>query len=160
MGSTLIITSVEALQKEINQLLSNRKEEWGIYLSLNKSQKSAAEAFSKAGIGTDRLFFIDCVATQQARRDVLHFKPTELEQVEYAVKMYIDEIPGRKFVLVDALSTLLIYNDVNKVAKFVKEVTEFADGKDVSVFAFTPKTQGEELLQKIYNFFDEVKGKK
>ena len=67
------------------------------------------------------------------------------------------DIKGEKFLIIDALSTLLIYNDENKVAKFVKEITEYASQNDVDVIAFSPKTKGEELLNKIFNFFDKVK---
>jgi hypothetical protein len=54
---------------------------------------------------------------------------------------------------------LLIYNNENRVAIFMKEVTEYASDNDVHVIAFSPKTQGEELLDKIFNFFDKVEGK-
>jgi archaellum biogenesis ATPase FlaH len=63
-------------------------------------------------------------------------------------------------LIIDALSTLLIYNNENKVAAFVKEITEYAQDYDVEVIALSPKTKGEELLNKIFNFFDEVKKNK
>jgi len=36
------------------------------------------------------------------------------------------------------------------------EVTEYASKNDVTVVAFSPETKGEELLNKIFNFFDKV----
>ena len=51
---------------------------------------------------------------------------------------------------------MLIYNNENRVAQFVKEITEYASQKDVEVIALSPKTKGEELLNKIFNFFDKV----
>jgi len=60
-------------------------------------------------------------------------------------------------LIIDALSTLLIYNNENKVAAFVKEVTEYASENEVQIVAFSPETKGEELLNKIFNFFDKVK---
>jgi archaellum biogenesis ATPase FlaH len=62
-------------------------------------------------------------------------------------------------MIIDALSTLLIYNNENKVAKFVQEITDYASENQVYVVAFSPKTQGEELLNKIFNFFDKVEKK-
>jgi len=76
-----------------------------------------------------------------------------------AIKQFIKDIPGEKYLVIDALSTLLIYNNENKVAIFVKEMTEYASEHDVKILAFSPKTQGEELLDKIFNFFDKVERK-
>jgi archaellum biogenesis ATPase FlaH len=96
------------------------------------------------------------VTTEKSRDDVLHISPEQLDMLSNAIKEFIKEINGEKYLLIDALSTLLIYNNENKVAKFVKEVTECATDNNVKMIAFSPKTQGEELLNKIFNFFDKV----
>lgn len=156
MVSKLIITSVEKLQKEITEIVRALKKNPGIYVSLNKTQKSAESALKKEEIDTKKLFFIDCVTEEKIKEDVLHIKPNDLEQLSYAINRFIDEIPGEKFLIIDALSTLLIYNNENKVAAFVKEITEYASKSKINVIAISPKTRGEELLNKIFNFFDEV----
>jgi archaellum biogenesis ATPase FlaH len=158
MPSLLAIVSVESLQKEINRTVSAFNIP-GIYVSLNKTQKSIEEIFRKQGIDTSKIFFIDCVTSEKTRDDVLHIPPTQLDRLGYAVSSFIKQIPGSKFLIIDALSTLLIYNDENKVAAFVKEITEYASRNDVKVIAFSPETKGEELLNKIFNFFDQVKKK-
>ncbi|MFH0971026.1 MAG: hypothetical protein V1835_00515 [Candidatus Micrarchaeota archaeon] len=160
MGSLLIITSVESLQKEIISSIKDANGKYGVYISLNRPQKNAEETLKKARIDARKLFFVDCVSSLQEEGDVLHVKPKELDKLSCAITSYIREIPGEKYLLIDALSTLLIYNDENKVAQFVKEVTEFSSEKGVNVIAFSPKTRGEDLLNKIYNFFDEVRGNK
>lgn len=156
MPSLLIITPVEKLQKKINSVVKSFKNTIGIYVSLNKSQKSMENLLKKAGINTKRLFFIDCVTTEKTRDDVLHIPPDRLDLLSTAILAFIREIKEEKFLIIDALSTLLIYNSENNVAKFAKEVTEYAAHKNVKVIAFSPKTEGEELLNKIFNFFDRV----
>ncbi|MEM4267359.1 MAG: hypothetical protein QXK37_00855 [Candidatus Woesearchaeota archaeon] len=156
MASLLIITPVEKLQPEINKVAKTMESIPGVYLSLNKTQKSAEEALKKAGVKTDKLFFIDCVTSEKIRDDVLHIRPERLDLLSSAVTEFVRDIKGPKFILIDAISTLLIYNDENKVAKFVKEITECADANDVAVIALSPSTRGEELLNKIFNFFDSV----
>jgi archaellum biogenesis ATPase FlaH len=157
MTSILIISDVESLQKKISETINSFRGIPGIYVSLNKTQKSTEEALKKVGIKTNKIFFIDCVTSEQRRDDVLHFHPTELEEMSYAIKDFMQEIKGKKFLIIDALSTLLIYNDENKVAKFVKATVDFASENNVELIAFTPKLKGEELLTKIFNFFDKVK---
>jgi archaellum biogenesis ATPase FlaH len=159
MASTLIIISVENLQKEVNDIVKTFNKMPGIYVSLNKTHESIENILKSNKINTNKLFFIDCVTSEQKRDDVLHISPRELGKLSSAISTFIKDIPGKKFLIIDALSTLLIYNDENKVARFVKETIEYASEKDVEVIALSPKTKGEELLNKIFNFFDKVKKK-
>ena len=131
----------------------------GIYISLNKTQKSVEDIFKKSGINTRRIFFIDCVTSKKTRDDVLHIAPDRLDLLDSAVGAFIEDITGKKFLVIDALSTLLIYNSEDSVARFVKKMTEYASEKDVQIVSLSPKTKGEELLNKIFNFFDKVEGR-
>jgi archaellum biogenesis ATPase FlaH len=156
MTSVLVITGVENLQEEILRAVKPLQDIPGVYVSLNKTQKSTEDMLKRAGIKTDKLFFIDCVTEYRTREDVLHIAPQDLLTLAQAVDYFIKEIPGEKFLIIDALSTLLIYNDENKVAQFVRQVTETSSEHDVSCISFSPSTKGEDLLNKIFNFFDEV----
>ncbi len=156
MTSILEITSVENLQGRINRVVKSFKGIPGIYVSLNKTQRSTENILKKDNIKTEKLFFIDCVTSEKIRDDVLHIAPDKLYLLSAAINDFVKYIHRGKFLIIDALSTLLIYNDENKVANFVKEVTEYASANDVKVVAFSPKTKGEELLNQIFNFFDKV----
>jgi len=157
MVSTLIITSVEKLQSEIDKTIKSLGKLVGIYVSLNKSQKSIESILNKNRISTKKLFFIDCVSNEKTREDVLHISPRELDKLSYAIRAFIKDIKDEKFIILDALSTLLIYNDENSVAEFVQKITEYANENEANLIALSPSTKGEELLNKIFNFFDEVK---
>jgi len=159
MASTLIVTSVEKLQSEIVSALKQVKNKTGIYISLNKSQKSTEAFLKKNGINTKKLFFIDCVTEEKTRDDVLHIPPDKPKLLKAAVHTFLQDVQQDTFLIVDALSTLLIYNSENTVAQLVKDITTCACEHDVTTIAFSPKTKGEELLNKIFNFFDEVKKK-
>ena len=150
MSSQLIITPVEKLQDEINRTISSFSGTPGVYVSLNKTQKGVEEILQKNKIDISKLFFIDCVSAENAKEDALHISPNDLDNLSYAINDFIKEISGEKFLVIDALSTLLIYNSENKVAAFVKEVTEYASGQDVKVIALSPSTKGEDLLNKIF----------
>ena len=170
MGSKLIIVPVARLQSEV---VGAVKAVGGsvIYVSLNKSFEKMEELFD--GVNRKKLFFIDCVSSKVVSGNVLYVSPRELDKLVYGIKTFGNEVEGKKVVVIDGLSTLLIYNSENRVAAFVKEVVGFAApkgvppaqmasanadkvGNDVDVVAFAPKTEGEELLTKIFNFFDEV----
>jgi len=157
MSSLLVITPVEKLQTRINSLVKSYKNIPGIYVSLNKTTKSIENIFKQNGINTNKLFFIDCITSEKTRDDVMHIAPDQLDLLSSAINAFVKDIKEKKFLVIDALSTLLIYNDENKVAKFIKEIIEYASQHDVDIIAFSPKTKGEELLNKIFNFFDKVK---
>lgn len=159
MTSLLIITPVDKVQSAINAVVKFFKDTQGIYVSLNKPHKTVEQNLKRIGLDTKKTFFIDCVSTIEAE-DVLQVKPDNLEFLQTSIITFIDKIEGRKFIIIDGLSTLLIYNAENKVAKFVQKITEYASRAKVEVIAFSPQTTtGEGLLTKIFNFFDKVKGK-
>ena len=49
MASLLIITPVEKLQEKANYIVKSFKDMSGIYISLNKTQKSVEDIFKKTG---------------------------------------------------------------------------------------------------------------
>jgi archaellum biogenesis ATPase FlaH len=157
--STLIIVNVERMQDETNKIVKLNCALPIVYVSLNKTHANLKKIFTEKGLDMSNIFFVDCVTNEQKSEDVMHVKPTELDRLEFIINSFIKEIAGKKLLIIDALSTLLIYNNENKVAQFVKSVSEYASEKDVEVVALSPKTEGEELLRKIFNFFNKVEKK-
>jgi len=156
MKSSLIVVPVSQLLQKIVDIVGVVGDVI-IYVSLNKNAEEMREIFMKSKKTVSNLFFIDCVSREGKSPDVLHIAPNELDKLDYAIRSFKDEIAGKKLIVLDALSTLLIYNNENKVAAFVNKVVNYAQVEDVSVLAFTPETKEEELLTKIFNFFDEVR---
>jgi KaiC/GvpD/RAD55 family RecA-like ATPase len=161
--SILVITPLEKLQQDLNDVMKvlTKKGISGVYVSLNKPYRSIQQIFSDNKIDTGKVFYIDCIASKEAKaekvREVLHIDdPTDLRLLDDSIKSYLKEMPGEKYVVIDALSTLLIYNDKKEVAKFVKSLTEHAVEFKVKTVALSPKTGDNELLTYIFNFFDKV----
>jgi len=155
MKSLLVVVPVAQLLQKVVDVVGS-VEDSVIYVSLNKTAEGMKIIFAK-GKDVPNMFFIDCINHEKKSEDILHINPNELEKLDYAIRLFKDEIEGKKVIVLDALSTLLIYNSENKVAAFVEKVVDYAREEGVSVLAFTPKTEEEELLTKVFNFFDEVK---
>lgn len=158
MGSVLITTSVENLGNGINSVVQTFGDVYGIYISLNKTQSAILKTLEKSKISSKKIFFIDCVSSSQDKNSVV-IKPSDTNEILLAIKSFVKEIPSRKYILIDSLATLMIYNDINKVANFVRTLTQFASQKGVEVVALTQKAEGEKLFDKIFNFFDKVEKK-
>lgn len=162
--SVLTIVPVEKLQKNINKTIKGLTAKGipGVYVCFNRPQRAANASLEKEGIDTGRVFFIDCIATSlgnssgKAENTVHVQSPADLTSLRIAIDEFIEKIPGRKFLVVDALATLLIYNSEELVLKFVKSLMEMAR-KDIEIFVLTPDTKGGELINKVSLFFDEVK---
>jgi KaiC/GvpD/RAD55 family RecA-like ATPase len=155
MTSLLVIAPIREIQNKMNSLVKNLENITGIYVSLNEPQENVQYILKKVGINTENLFFIDCFVSKEKNSDILRIDPARLDLLNAAVESLIKKIEGQKILVIDALSTLLIYNDENKVVKFVKKLIEDCSRNGVRVVAFTPKTE-EKLLIKISNFFDGI----
>lgn len=159
MTSLIIIAPVGELQNKINSVLKSFRGAPVIYVTLNKSPERIEDNLEKARINTDKTFFIDCVSSEKTRDDVVYIAPTDLHLLACAIDAFMKDIPGEEFLVIDALSTLLIYNKINKVAKFVKEITGYSSRYQTKIIAFTAETKGEELSNKVFHFFDKVEKK-
>ena len=112
MASLLTIAPVDQLQSEIASSVRERTTP-GIYVSLNKSHKGSETFLKKAKVNTQQLFFIDCVTTEKKEEGAIHVSPDDLEILKSTIYSFVDQIKGRHFLVIDALSTLLIYNNEN-----------------------------------------------
>lgn len=159
MKSELILVDVHDLQQETIEKMQAINEKVGIYICLNRSRQSTEKSLKDAGIDVTKIFFIDCVSADKIREDVLHIQPRFLGPLYEAIEEFVDNIAEEKFLIIDALSTLLIYNDDQKVANFVKKIIDRSAKDKLHFISFTPKTKGEELLSKIFGYFDFVENK-
>ncbi len=102
MASLLVITSIEKLQNEINSVVKSFKDIPGIYVSLNKTQKSIESILKQDGINTNELFFIDCVTSEKTRDDVLHISPNQLDLLSSAINAFIKDIlsPNKRIEII------------------------------------------------------------
>jgi len=156
MTSLLIIAPVDEIQGRINSITKFFRDAPRIYVSLNKTQNSIESIFKKNRIDLSKLFFIDCFSSEKTKEDVLYISPTDLDLLSCAIDAFIKSIKTEKFLIIDSLSILLIYNNEKKVIKFVKDITEYASQEGIQLIVFSPKTEDDKLLNEVFNFFDKV----
>lgn len=100
----------------------------GIYVSLNKPFAVLTKAFEKAGLSTQSLFFVDAItnvpsAQEDSTANCLG-SGIGLSNLCIGISNAINRFSEEKFLFLDSLSTLLIYNDAKVVAKFAHLLTE------------------------------------
>jgi len=157
-----VITPVEKIQDTANKIIKtyNKKSISGIYIALNKPHETLEKVMQSEKIKTDKLYFIDCVKTAEESKEremVAHIQnPSDLTSMNIALNQFLDKIEGNKFVLLDSLTTLLIYNKENLVVMFVKSIIDEMRKQGVRMVILTPEPRGGELINKIALFFDKV----
>jgi hypothetical protein len=99
----------------------------GIYITINKPYNTLVKYLKENDIDTKNIFFIDAISrvvggTIKMTKDCLFIpSPTQLTDLAIAMTQAIESMKHRenKFIFLDSLSTLLIYNSFEVTAKFV-----------------------------------------
>jgi archaellum biogenesis ATPase FlaH len=117
----------EAISSLMKIFISERKMN-GIYISASKPYEQITRAMGQADVKANKLFFIDCIShmagklPEKAENAVFIENPSSLEEVG----MYVDKVLVRlaepKFIILDSLSSLLIYNSERSVEEFTHMV--------------------------------------
>lgn len=111
---------------EIVKYLIEDKNIPGVYVTLNKPFKNIQNILEKEKIESKMIIFIDAV-TQTAggkieKTDKCLFigSPENLSDISIAMDQAVRALPSKeRFVFFDSLSTLLMYNNIETVARFI-----------------------------------------
>ena len=110
---------------EIIKFLANDENVPGVYVTVNKPYQVMIKVLKENKINTKSLKFIDCITSvaggkPEKTEDCLFISsPQNLTDLGVAMDQALKALPeDDKFLFLDSLSTLLIYNSVGTVAKF------------------------------------------
>jgi KaiC/GvpD/RAD55 family RecA-like ATPase len=135
----------------------------GIYVTVNKPYATLVNSFKKNGVDVSNLFFIDLVTklTEERPRSVdncLFMEgPESLTDLSIALGEAVNSIPGDKFIFLDTLSTLLIYNKAKTVTKFAHFLTSKIRGWGIKgiIISLSKETKSE-LQAELAQFSDKI----
>ncbi|MFC2163101.1 hypothetical protein ACFLRF_05420 [Candidatus Altiarchaeota archaeon] len=151
--------------KVVSSLISylvNTKEMGGVYISVSRPYDYIQVAMSEAEVDSDQVFFVDCISQMagkvglKADNVVFVENPGSLEEVSmYLDRMLAKVTTEKKFLFLDSLSSLLIYNN----EKSVKEFTHFIINKMrleriAGVVLSTEKKEAEEMIKTLIPMCD------
>jgi len=115
------------LHAKILKILIEQRKFAGIYITVNKPYKSLIKYLEENKINTNNIFFIDAISKMVEDKMKLteHClfipSPSHLTDLGITLTEAINVLKNkeRKFVIIDSLSTLLVYNDLETVARFM-----------------------------------------
>ena len=133
----------------------------GIYVSLNKPFAVLSKALDKAGVHTGSLFFVDAITNVPSASEgpvaSCLGSGVGLSNLCIGISKAISRFSEDKFLLLDSLSTLLIYNDAKAVAKFSHLLTEKMRRWGISGSLLTVEMNAErDVVSQLAPFCDKV----
>jgi len=158
----LVILPSQEIQKNIDSIVTRlvkRDKTAIVYISFNKPYNVLSKNWKNKKIDLDKILCIDCITAgaiekQNGKNVIYDLSPNSLTAISLAISAFLKTAKGKKAIIMDSLSTLLIYNELNMVARFTNDLVEKARASDTKAIIFT--TKHEELLGKVSLFFDKI----
>ncbi len=132
----------------------------GVYVTLNAPYSYLKKKFSEEGVKVENVFFIDMISkasgvqTGPAPDCVFINTPSGLTDLGVTLSQVL---PGKDFLFLDSLSTMLISNEARTVEKFSQFLTARVRAYGVkTVLMSLKREEDEEVIRTVSQFADEV----
>ncbi len=149
--------------KLLREFVNNRSMT-GIYITVNRPYLGMVSLLKVEKIETKRMFFIDLITKTLGDRPartsncIFMGSATNLTDLSIAISQAVSvNQDEKKFIFLDSLSTLLLYNEAGTIAKFSHFLTSRLREWNVDgVFILLDTQSDEELTSRLSQFCDRV----
>ena len=132
------------------------KEKKGVYVSVSRPFRYISNEMQRRNINMDNILFIDCISAMAGEHDNGNEKcmfvksPSALEEISINITSLIDKIEcDEKFLIMDSVSTLLIYNSMDSVKEFLLFLIKKLRLERVSGIIITVEKETSEEIKQI-----------
>ena len=132
----------------------------GLFISLTKPYETIYNELKKNNIDADAISYVDAVSKEtgkfQDKEKVVYLEdPSSITELLFLIKTICKE--GKiKFIFLNSLDTLWLYNDAKEVEKFICSFVNTARKSNVSVILTSPKEENKkDMLASITQFCDK-----
>lgn len=139
----------------------------GIYIAISKDYQDISRAFQYSGININDLFFIDGISRMYGVGElnlpnIVYVEgPLSLDEVLKDVAKAIAGVKGeKKFLFLDSLTTILLYNSLDKTLEFAKSLIGLLNkSKTIGIIEIVSMgAANEKFVQELSKLSDEVIG--
>lgn len=150
---------------EILNLLCREQNLSGLYITLDRPYESISKMLSDSGIDVNNLFFIDLITKKRTKmpgrtKNCLFIpSPRSITDLGVAIDGAIGALKeGQKFLFVDSVSAMLLYNSVGTVKKFEHFLTIRMRSGNLKGILISIHEGGEdeEIIPFLVQFCDKV----
>lgn len=161
----LVLVDPKDYQNSITSIVKhfteNRKMP-GVYLTVNKPFRLLNDVFKNNKINTEMIIFIDAItnAAEEVKEEHDHCyyleSPESLSDMSIAISQAVEAIEHKeKFIFIDSLSTLLVYNKQETVIRFIHFLIGKMRSWNVNGVILSLKKRGEaSLMAELSQFCD------
>ena len=154
--------SYQQVSMQLVKYFTKERRMPGVYVSVNKPFSILHESFKNNGIKDELLIFIDAVTSQEdiGKNEHDHCfyleSPENLSDISIAISQAVEAIDHKeKFIFLDSLSTLLVYNDAETIIKFIHFLIGKMRAWNVNGIILSLKKRGEaSLIAELGQFCD------
>jgi hypothetical protein len=147
---------------DLLRYLVNEKKSPVVYICIDKPYSSIKRVLDKEEIDSKIIIFIDTVTlmsgTQPKDDKCVYIRsPENLTDISIAISQAISSLSGNKtFIIVDSLSTLLVYNNIHTVLKFVHIINAKIKQYGAKGLAISAKKGADDdFINQVFQFFDD-----
>ena len=133
------------------------KNDNGIIVSANRPYSNLMKVYKDKNIDTSKIFIIDLISKSQgAVVDAENVKYLDnvsaLTNISLAINDCIESLPGKKFIFIDSITTMLIHNEPYVFARFIHSIltrmrTNDVEGLIISLEERTNREVRAEIAQ-------------
>ena len=164
----LVVAPSDSMQQvtlEVLKYFVNTKNSFCVYVTVAKPYNTIMNILNKNGIKTDRIFFIDCVTSLSTSESLLRAgncvfcQPQALTNISIALTSAIESLPkdNDKLLILDTLSTLMLYNEAGTVTRFAHVLTGKLRASGVkSVILTLEEETDKKIIAQLGQFCDKT----
>lgn len=168
MNQTVGITLPDKYYNDIKQVifefLNNKPNNYCVYVTITRPYNSIKSEFEDL-LKNSNIKFIDCVSRiagiskMEQQNCVFIESPTMLEKLGLEINNLFKEADKdqSKYLILDSLSTLMIYNEPEIVTKFFYYIVNVTRVKDIhSVYLVIEEEEADKQIKKLINLTDKI----
>lgn len=161
----VIVSAMRYVETNVNllKIFCNEKNLSGIYITVNRPYENISSLLDTNKVNTSNLFFIDAItktiniASRRTEHCLYISSAESLTELSIAVSEAVKVIHGEKFLFLDSLSTLLMYNSSGTITKFAHFLTtKIREWGIKGVLVSLEKETDEKLISQLTQFVDKV----
>jgi KaiC/GvpD/RAD55 family RecA-like ATPase len=165
----LIVSSADIYsiaQEIVLKVLIGKKGMNGAYVTFNRPYSTLKTSITGMGLDLSKLFFVDLITesaggnAERSTSDRCFYvsSPKNLTELSILMEQAMLRLPAEKrFVFIDSISTMLIYNDPDTVLRFIHSLTGKMRLLGVTGIIFLLEKESDEKFKaQVAQFCDKV----
>lgn len=134
-----------------------------LFVTVNEPYNKVVKLMKKSNVDTSRVLFIDCITKTgggnitESPNCIYLDSPSNLTELSISISEALESMGENKFLFVDALSTLIIYNKPQSFAKFAHfAMTKAKTSETLGIFVMVDGEIEKNVFTQVEQFSDKI----